>query len=279
MTVFLTGASGFIGRHVLQALLAGGHQVRALVRDPVRACFAHHPCLLVLPGEMNTVSSSDLAGCDALIHLAAHGVVNGMNDWEACFRVNVTDSLALWLRAADAGVKRFVICGSCFEYGRSAERYDFIPVDAPLEPTGAYHASKAAATMAALGLAVDKNLELCVLRPFHVYGEGEAANRFWPSLRQAALSGEDFAMSSGLQVRDFVPVGQVAVEFLAAASETGLEAGRPVIRNLGSGYPQTLLSFAETWWMLLGATGKLRPGVLPTRRNDVVRYVPNITRA
>jgi hypothetical protein len=86
-------------------------------------------------------------------------------------------------------------------------------------------------------------------------------------------------MSSGLQVRDFVPVGQVAVEFLAAVSETGLEAGRPVIRNLGSGYPQTLLSFAETWWMLLGATGKLRPGVLPTRRNDVVRYVPNITRA
>jgi len=276
MTVFLTGASGFIGRHVLQALLAGGHQVRALVRDPVRACFAHHPCLLVLPGEMNTVSSSDLAGCDALIHLAAHGVVNGMNDWEACFRVNVTDSLALWLRAADAGVKRFVICGSCFEYGRSAERYDFIPVDAPLEPTGAYHASKAAATMAAFGLAVDKNLELCVLRPFHVYGEGEAANRFWPSLRQAALSGEDFAMSSGLQVRDFVPVGQVAVEFVATVLAPALVAGNPIIRNLGTGRQQSLLEFAAFCWSEFGAKGKIRAGVLPMRSNEVMRYVPLI---
>lgn len=276
MTVFLTGASGFIGRHVLQALLAGGHQVRALVRDPVRAGFAHHPCLLVLPGEMNTVSSIDLAGCDALVHLAAHGVVNGMNDWEACFRVNVTDSLGLWLRAADAGVRRFVICGSCFEYGKSGERYEFIPVNAPLEPTGAYHASKAAATMAAMGLAVDKKLEMAILRPFHVYGEGEAANRFWPSLRQAALSGVDFAMTSGLQIRDFVPVRQVAEAFVRMATGVKLHPGHAELHNIGTGQPRTLLSFAQEWWDRFGASGRLQPNTIAARPNEVMRYVPEV---
>jgi nucleoside-diphosphate-sugar epimerase len=276
MTVFLTGASGFIGRHVLSALLAGGHKVRALVRDLLRADFAPHPHLLVLPGEMNTVRSSDLAGCDALIHLAAHGVVNGMNDWEACFRVNVTDSLALWLRAADAGVTRFVICGSCFEYGRSAERYDFIPVDAPLEPTGAYHASKAAATMAAFGFAINYKIKLAVLRPFHVYGDGEAPTRFWPALRSAALACDDFSMTSGEQIRDFTPVEQVARLVMHWIVNLELKSGSPVITNIGSGHPQTLRSFAENCWRKFGARGMLKVGAIPMRSNEVMRYVPLI---
>ena len=64
---------------------------------------------------------------------------------------------------------------------RGLPRGFFIPTDAPLEPTGPYHASKAAATMAALGLAVDRKLSLSVLRPFHVFGEGEEETRFWPA--------------------------------------------------------------------------------------------------
>ena len=67
----------------------------------------------------------------------------------------------------------------------------------PLEPTGAYHSAKAAATMAALGLAVDRKLALTVLRPFHVYGEGEAEGRLWPALRKAALTGVDLPMTKG----------------------------------------------------------------------------------
>ncbi len=276
MLLFVTGASGFVGRHVVARALHEGHSVRALVRDPGSAGLAPHPRLQIVPGGLDQAKPGLFDGCDALLHLAAHGVVSGMNDWDGCFSVNVEQSLALWRRAIERGIRRLILCGSCFEYGRSGERYEFIPVDAPLEPTGAYHASKAAATMAALALAVDKQVEVAILRPFHVFGEGEAPHRFWPALRQAARDGVDFPMSSGLQVRDFVPVEQVAADFVAAASDTGLEAGRPVIRNLGTGHPQTLLSFAETWWGRFGATGKLLPGVLPTRQNEVMRYVPLI---
>jgi nucleoside-diphosphate-sugar epimerase len=143
-------------------------------------------------------------------------------------------------------------------------------------PTGPYHASKAAATMAALGLCIEKNLELAVLRPFHVYGEGEAPYRFWPQLKKAARNGDDFPMTEGLQIRDFVSVEQVARSFLKAIERTDLHPGEPVIENLGSGIPRTLLEFASSEWERLKAAGRLVPNAIPLRENEVMRYVPEI---
>lgn len=145
-----------------------------------------------------------------------------------------------------------------------------------MEPTGAYHASKAAATVAALGLAVELKLELVVLRPFHVFGEGEAPSRFWPSLRAAALAGRDFEMTAGEQVRDFQPVQDAAEAFLRAAVDWPLEPGRPMLRNLGTGRPQTLAAFASAWWANFGGSGRLLLGRVPYRRDEVMRYVPLI---
>ena len=213
----------------------------------------------------------------ALIHLAANGVINGLNDWDECFNVNVRQSLTLWRNAADVGVRRFIICGSCFEYGRSGERYEFIPVDAPLEPTGAYAASKASATMAALALAVEYKLELAVARPFHVYGEGEAESRLWPDLQRAARAGKDFSMTSGEQVRDFIRVEDVASAFVTQCTQTDMTPGNPWIRNIGSGKPETVREFAERWWAHWEARGKLIVGAVPYRENEVMRYVPKIT--
>lgn len=274
MTIFITGATGFIGRHVLAALLADGHHVIALARPGSDAKLPPHSHLRLVRGEMHEIAQGDLEGCGGLVHLAAHGVSHGMNDWADCFRVNVQDSIGLWRTAIDAGIHRMVVCGSCFEYGRSAERHDFIPVTAALEPTGAYHASKAAATMAALGLAVDKSIEVVVARPFHVFGEGEAPPRFWPGLRAAALAGNDFPMTSGEQIRDFVPVESVAADFARLATKFPLQPGRPQVLNLGSGHPMSLRQFAETWWARWGATGRLQVGAVPMRPNEVMRYVP-----
>lgn len=229
-------------------------------------------------GDLNQVTSDQLKNHDALFHFAAYGVGDPVKaDWEQCFRVNVTDSLRLWLRAHEAGIKRYVICGSCFEYGKSGERFDFIPTTAPLEPTSAYHASKAAASMAAFGLAVDKSIELCILRPFHTYGEGEPQWRFWPSLKRAALADEDFQMTAGEQVRDFIDVDDVAKIFLNAAERGDLQPGNPVIENVGSGQPLNMLSFAKYWWSHWQAKGDIHAGAISYRDHEVMRYVPNIS--
>jgi nucleoside-diphosphate-sugar epimerase len=228
-----------------------------------------------IEASLDEVSPRSLEGVDALIHLASHGVTNPTEaTWEECFKWNVTASLSLWLKAIDAGVRRFVICGSCFEYGRSGEKFNFLPPSALLIPTGPYHSSKAAASTAAVGLGIDRNKELIILRPFHVYGEGEAPNRFWPSLRRAALAGDDFAMTAGLQVRDFINVTDVARGFIAALTRQDISAGQPIIENIGSGRPQSLADFAAAEWKRFGARGSLLTGAVPMRPNEVMRFVP-----
>lgn len=274
MRIFVTGGTGFIGSHFLRLAMAAGHEVRALRRTGSRPSIVLPSEPVWIDAELKSVPVDALKGCDALVHLAATGVTRTAT-WEECFSINVDQSLRLWRAASNAGISRFVICGSCFEYGRAGERYEFIPTDAPLEPTGPYHASKAAATMAALGLAVERNLSFSILRPFHVFGEGEEETRFWPSLRATALAGRDFPMTKGEQVRDFIEVGEVARQFLAATAAAN-EAGRPVITNVGTGRPQTIEMFAGHWWKQWGARGRLQPGAVPYRPNEVMRYVPEI---
>ncbi len=276
MRIFITGSNGFIGSHLVKKALDRGHEVLGL-RLP------NHKEKIYLPKQPIWISGTleddykqALAGCDVVIHLAAYGVNPLHDSWKEAFRWNVAASLNLWTQAHNAGLKRIILSGSCFEYGKSAERFQFIPSDAPLEPVNAYGASKAAATLAAMAFAREKNMELAVLRPFHVYGEGENPNRFWPTLRKAALEGEDFPMTLGEQIRDFIPVEQVAEIFLNYATNMSLKPGIPSIHNLGTGNSQSLLKFAEMWWKIFGAKGKIIPGAIPYRKNEVMRYVPKI---
>jgi nucleoside-diphosphate-sugar epimerase len=183
--------------------------------------------------------------------------------------------LGLFRQAVNAGVRRFVVAGSCFEYGRSGERYEFIPPDAPLEPTQTYPASKAAASIVFSQLAVELGLRLSIHRIFQVFGEGEAMSRLWPSLREAARAGHDFEMTPSEQIRDFIPVEEVARQLLAACQEE-TAPGEPFARNLGTGRPRSLRDFAEEWWARWQAPGKLIFGAKPYRKGEVMRYVPSV---
>lgn len=276
MKLFVTGGTGFIGGHFLKQALDARHHVFALRRPSGKTRIPLPKDPAWLNGDLDNDWSATLKKCDAFIHLAAVGVSPQKADWNELFDVNVRQSLKLWQLTVNAGVKRLVICGSCFEYGKSGERFEFIPADAPLEPANAYAASKAAATMAALALAIEAQIKLIVLRPFYVFGEGQHEGNFWPSLRKAALSGQNFPMTSGEQVRDFVPVEKVTDIFMATLTRNDLRAGEPKIENVGSGKPQALGEFAEFWWKRWNAKGKLKIGALPYRANEVMRCVPQM---
>lgn len=277
MRIFLTGGTGFIGSHLASKCLTDGHQVVAL-RRPGASSRIH----LVREPEWCEGCMSDnwgevLAGCDVLVHLAANGVAAGPNDWESCFDVNVLQSLCLWRQAVDSGIRRFLIVGSCFEYGRSGERYDFIPATASLEPTTAYGASKAAATVAAHALAVEHDLSIVIARPFHVYGEGEDPCRFWPSLVMAAQQGSDLLMTHGDQIRDFQHVTKTVAQLMTLLDCREAVPGIPLLVNLGSGLPMSLRTFAEREWHRLNAVGRIQFGSIPSRVHEVMRYVPKVS--
>ncbi len=274
MRLFVTGATGFIGSHFVRLALAAGHDVVALRRCKDSAPRAALGGARWLDKSMGAVETADFRAVDAVVHLAAVGVSPQRASWAEMFAVNVVESLHLWQAAADAGVRRFVICGSCYEYGRAADRAPCLSPDAPLEPVGGYAASKAAASMAAMALAAERSLELVIARPFHVYGEGQHEGNFWPALRRAALAGQDFSMTAGEQVRDFTAVEEVAAAVLDCSTREDIIAGVPRVVHIGSGRPQMLRQFAEYWWSHWKATGALRIGALPYRAGEVMRCVP-----
>jgi nucleoside-diphosphate-sugar epimerase len=277
MKIFLTGSTGFIGSHLLRLALAAGHEVTALRRPGSRPSIpiGGEPRWLEKPLDM--LEAEDLSGHDAILHLASIGVSPKVASWEEMFYWNVSVMVRLLERCRSANVPRTVITGTFAEYGRSSEQYEYIPADAPLQPTSAYAASKAAGSIAAYTYAIEHKLELCYLRIFSAFGEGQYEKNFWPALRHAALSGADFPMTPGEQIRDYIPVERVAAKLLGYAATARHGKDAPFVANLGSGAPVTMYQFARHWWEHWHAKGKLCPGVYPYRPNEPMRYVPQLS--
>ena len=277
MKIFLTGGTGFIGSHFINKAISKGIKVIALRRSKSskpRIPLAEDP--LWLDKGMDEVVKEDFLGCDILVHLAAHSANVPYDTLEQCIHWNVNMPLKLFRCAVAANLKNYIVAGSCFEYGDSGMRYEFIPTDAPLEPTLSYPASKAMASIAFSQLAKELKLKLKILRIFQVYGEGEAESRLWPSLRKAANSGDNFSMTAGEQVRDFVNVDNVAEKFVMACFGEWNDSKTLYIQNIGSGEPMTIRSFAEYWWQKWGAKGKLKIGKIDYRKGEIMRYVPSL---
>lgn len=278
MRLFITGGTGFLGSHVLAAALSAGYEVQALRRKPLSAPalpLAPEPIWIV--GDLLSIPPTTLDGVDAIIHLASAGVSPQQASWHELVQTNVIGSLRLLELAAEAGVRRCVFAGTSHEYGTAARRFDAIPSDAPLEPLSSYGASKAAAFQLLRAFAIERRLELYYGRIFSAYGEGQFEGNFWPSLRRAAIAGEDFPMTSGEQINDFIPASTVAMHLLEGCKRTDIKPGVPLVNNIGSGIAMSLISFAETEWKRLEAKGSLLPNRVPSRPDQIERCVPELT--
>lgn len=277
MNIFLTGGTGFIGSHLLQLLGKTSHKVLASRRSSSTTCIDIDIEPVWMEKGMDQLEPADFAGIDVFVHLASVGVSPKTASWHDLFQWNVQVMLDLLEKAHVAGVKRFVLAGSFAEYGLSADKYEFIPADAALLPTSPYAASKAAGFIAAHAFAIEKQIELCYLRISSAFGEGQYANNFWPALRAAALNGDDFPMTPGAQVRDFVPVEDVAKAILFSIEDrTMVKKGHPFVENIGSGQPLSMIEFAERCWAEWGAKGQIIAGAKPYRANEPMRFVPKI---
>lgn len=276
MRLFVTGGTGFIGSHFLRQALAAGYEVVAQRRvgSRLRLPLPQEPIWIDRALDQNF--EKEMIGCDAVVHLASHTPNPPYAPLDECLYWNVFATCRLLQQASAQGVKDVLIAGTCFEYGTAALGLDFIHPATEMRPSQTYPISKAAATTACLGLARQLGLRMQILRIFQVYGEGEAPTRFWPSMRTAALAGDDFVMSSGLQVRDFINVSEVAAQFFAALDFSDITPGHPVLRNVGTGQAQSLLEFAQGWWNYWNATGQLLPGQLGLRVGEPPRLVADM---
>jgi nucleoside-diphosphate-sugar epimerase len=178
--ILVTGASGFIGRAVLERLRdAGGYDVRGAVRRDDVEQVAGVDYQMVRSLDRDTDWSAALAGCEAVIHTAArvHVMREHATDPAAEFRrANVDGTLALVRQAVAAGVRRFVFVSSIKVNGEETEPgRPFAADDAPA-PRDAYGRSKLEAEQGLRALLEEAGREWVIVRPALVYGPGVRAN-------------------------------------------------------------------------------------------------------
>ncbi|MGX1324234.1 UDP-glucose 4-epimerase [Bradyrhizobium sp. USDA 377] len=171
--VLVTGASGFVGRHVVPALARAGWSVRRAVRSSEGA---EDEVVIETIGP-ETDWQAALEGVDAVVHLAAR--VHHKHEEHAVqlYRnVNIAGTLHLARSAATAGVRQFVFVSTVLVHGRSNDGRAPFSEDDILTPRGLYGMSKAAAEAGLRTLARDGVMKISVIRPPLVYGAGAKGN-------------------------------------------------------------------------------------------------------
>jgi len=242
--VFLTGATGFVGGHVLRELTAAGYRVRALVRGGA-ALVGAQP----VPGDLEEVGAfaRALDGCRYLVHCAALYSF-APADRARMRRVNVAGTAALLEAARVAGVERAVVTSSASTVGPSR---DGRPVDERSIPPAhdapsSYHASKREQERAALAARVP----VVLLLPTAPVGPGDASPT--PTGRVVL----DFARGRMVALPPRGGMNLVPVEDVARAHVRALVGGRPGERYLLGGEN---LMLDDVWALLADVTGVALP--------------------
>ncbi len=207
-TVLVTGANGFIGRHVMSHLLSRDFTVHAAGRNFFRS----------LPGV--TVHSVDLLTADEgatlidavrpshLLHLAWN--VEHPTYWSSLENLRWVDaSLRLLVAFAKAGGRRWLGIGTCAEYDSTASGL-MDERSTPLRPNTLYGASKLALCTLSQAAARELGISAAWGRVFHLYGPHERPGRLVPAVIQALLDGRPALCTHGSQQRDFMHVNDVA---------------------------------------------------------------------
>jgi nucleoside-diphosphate-sugar epimerase len=268
--ILLTGATGFLGRHVLPRLRDAGHEVHAVTtKEPPRngeRVTWHRADLLRSPEIVAEVVP------EVLLHLAWY--VEPGRYWTAPENIRwVEASLALLRAFAGAGGRRAVVAGTSAEYDWHAAGRRCHEQRTPLRPATLYGAAKHALHAAAASYAEQAGFELAWGRIFFVYGPWEPQGRLVPSVGRGLLAGRPVPTTRGEQVRDFMHVEDAAAAFAALA-----EVDTTGAVNVASGNPVPVRDVVDTLAQLVGRPDLPRPGALPDREGDPPRLVADVSR-
>ena len=279
MNVLITGATGFVGRRLSEALRQQGIEVTALVlateASRVNGAFAYVVGDITRPETLVEA----VKGKDAIIHLA--GAVGYGQDLELCREVNVGGTHFLAEAAVAAGIRRFIHMSSVAVYGRVAGVV--LAEDAPMKKIGdPYGDTKIEAETLLLSMARRGLLDLTVMRPTVIFGPGD--DKFLPKLVENIRSGKAKVIGRGDNTVDLVHVDDVVAFISLALSEaktiggtynisapndcTWSELVALVSDELGQARPKGRLPYGAAW-LVAGAMETLA---------KVTRKPPRLTR-
>jgi UDP-glucuronate 4-epimerase len=270
MRYVVTGAAGFIGSHLTEALLARGHEVVAVdsFTDYYDTTQKEENAAAFDVSRVDLADDDlDLAGVDGVFHLAGQpGVRSSFADFDVYVRRNILATQKVFESAARAGV-RVVFASSSSVYG-DAETYP-TPEDARPQPISPYGITK----LACEHLAHAYGLDTVLLRYFTVYGPRQRPDMAFARVVDALARGASFELyGDGLQSRSFTYVAD-AVAATAAAMEQGAAGA---LYNVGGGTEATMRDAIATLEDVSGRTLDLV--VRPAAAGDVRRTAADTRR-
>lgn len=243
LTVLVTGADGFIGSHLTEALVRKGYKVRAFVYyNSFNSWGWLDHCADDIKGKFEVVAGdirdphgvrAAMQGCDAVFHLAALiAIPFSYHSPDTYVDTNIKGTLNILQAAREIGVSKVVHTSTSEVYGTA----QFVPINEshPLQGQSPYSASKIGADQIAYSFFTSFNLPVVTVRPFNTYGPRQSARAVIPTIiTQIANGATKIDLGSTSPTRDFSYVDDTVGGFISAMeSDNGI--GEAV--NLGTNF-------------------------------------------
>jgi len=259
MKVLITGATGFVGRYVINELLRYEHNVIATSRDQDKASkFGWFSQVQYIPCDLNVVQADFFQFFqqpDLLIHLAWEGLPN-YNDLFHLEK-NLFPNYRFLKNMLEHGLKDLVVTGTCFEYGMQSGA---LSEDMETSPDNPYGLAKDTLRKFLEQLQRKIDFDSKWIRLFYMYGKGQSPNAILAQLDKTLENGETtFNMSGGGQLRDYLPIEKVA-EYIVKIAMQNKVLG---IINCCSGKPISIRKLVENYLRVKQKSIHLNLGYYP----------------
>lgn len=242
--ILVTGADGFIGSHLTQALLAEGYRVRALAQYNSFNFWGwlegvSHPGLEVVTGDVRdpNLCRHISQGCGTIFHLAALiAIPYSYVAPDSYVDTNIKGTLNMLQAARDCGADRIVVTSTSEVYGTAL----YVPIDEkhPRQPQSPYSATKIGADALAMSFYNSFGLPVVIARPFNTYGPRQSARAIIPTIiSQIAAGKREIQVGDLRPSRDFNYVADTCRGFIALGDTPGIE-GRDI--NIATGRDYTM---------------------------------------
>lgn len=239
LRLIITGATGFVGGHVVEAALARGHTVTAVGRDKAKAAgtsWASRVRFVAVDLHSEGFDPSVLGDANAMLHLAWPGLPNYRDP--AHLERHLPANTRFLERMLAAGLRRLVITGTCLEYGVTNGPLSETMPSAPMLP----YAMAKDALRRRIEERMPQAATLIWARLFYMHGPGQNPKSILAQLDAAVARGDAaFPMSRGEQLRDYLPVTEVAQRLVRLAETPGASG----IYNICSGEPISIRRLVE----------------------------------